>query len=575
MRLDLKEIERTYGNTTILFNVSAQVTDKEIIGLVGRNGAGKSTLCNVIAGYDKEFDGTRYVYPQTHIAYFKQLDPSFSENDVTVFDYILSTQKEILAIEKEYHELLALLATDTSEKTMERFGEAQDNYFNLGAYNLLERIGDTLTGLGVNEDGTGERNVSWTSKMGTLSGGERKIVELATILLDKKANLLILDEPTNHLDIRGREWLEGFIRGFEGSVILVSHDRHLLDKVCGRVWDINKGTLYAYEGNYTQFKKQKEDNYDALLHQYETQQKEYKRLQEIYNELKRKVLIGGGPAIVGQYNAMRSRVEKFEKTLIENPKERKAAFHFTLQKPPGFGYNAIRVQDLNFTYADGRVIFDHASADILNGERIALLGDNGSGKSTLMKLILTQYCKERRLYPKEYGIDAFFEKNKDNLGDSISIGPSVSITYYSQNHAQLDGSLSIREFLQTRGIRDEGTFQGLIRRFQFDKDTVDSKLIGDLSGGEKSKLQFLLVMLSQANVLLLDEPINHLDISSMEVIESLLMEFKGTIIVISHDQYFLDKVITKVLKVTDNKINEYVGTYSEFLEKESRKEKSK
>jgi len=569
MRLDLKNVARVYGHTTIIGGITTQVADKEIIGLVGRNGAGKSTLCNIISGHDQEYDGEVYIYPQTNIAYFKQIDTPFADKNLTVFDYVLSTQKEILELDKKYHDYLQkITAEPNNDKLLAQFGEVQDQYFSLEAYNLLERIENTLSGLCIKEHGDGERNISWHSQMSTLSGGERKIVELTTILLDKKANLLILDEPTNHLDIKGRDWLEQFIKGFNGSIILVSHDRHLLDKVCEKIWNINDGRLTSYEGNYTRFKELKKKNDEALWNQYKLQQKEYARLQEVLAELFRKVKVGGGPAIVGQYNAMKSRIEQFEKTLIADPRGNQQEFEFSLQKPKEFGYNAIRIDGLTFTYGETRTIFDNAHADILNGDKIALLGDNGSGKSTLLKIILSQYCRERYLEPKNYGIEEFFKHNANNLGNTIKIGPSVTITYYSQNHAQLDTSMTIREFLATQGIRDESKFQSLVRKFQFDKDTVDYKRIGDLSGGEKSKLQFLLVMFSGANVLLLDEPINHLDIPSMEVIESILLEFKGTIIVISHDQYFLNRVITKVLKLEDNQIKEFIGTYSEYLRKQ-------
>lgn len=569
LRLELHNINKFYGSRQILKDVSVSLADESIVGLVGNNGAGKSTLCNLITGKDDEFTGQKNFHPGTKVAYFQQLYDSAPESsDQNVFDYVLSTQKEVLDLETRYHELLRELEQNpTDSDLLETFGVVQEEYMNKEAYSLVERIENTLTGLGVTEQGDGERNISWYSMMAQLSGGERKIVELATILLNADANVLILDEPTNHLDVKGREWLEDFVKQFKGSVIIVSHDRYLLNRICQNIWEIESGSVATYRGNYDKYEKDKALNRETLLKTYRLQQKELNRLEELVKELFRKVKIGAGPAIVAQYNATKTRVEKFKETMIENPMKDKREFHFTLPSPAEFGHTALKADSFFFKYNENRVLFDDTSFVVTNGDRTALLGSNGSGKSTLMKLILMRYCIDKDIPFKTFGIEEFAEKHIDQVKTSgLYLGPSVTVGYYSQNHSQLNGSLTIREFLANLGIRDEKQVQSIVRQFQFDSRTMEEKYIKDLSGGEKSKLQFLLLMLSGANVLLLDEPINHLDISSMKAVESVLASFKGSIMVISHDRYFLNRIINKVFHIEDKKVKEFFGNYDEFLE---------
>lgn len=568
--LEAKKIEKFYGAHRALHDIDIVVGEQEIIGLIGNNGAGKTTFCNILSGEDTDFYGELQKPSRTIISYFRQINKDTLANEkTTVFEYVLASQQHVLDIEQRYHDALRDMQKDSSEEMIEKFGEIQEEYMATEAYNLIERIEETLQGLGIAEHGDGTRNISWTSELKDLSGGERKIVELATILLNKKANLLILDEPTNHLDIEGREWLEKFIRDFKGSVVIVSHDRYLLNRLAQTIWEVDKGTVIKYKGNYELFEKLKHDNTDALIHLYDMQQKELGRLEEALKDLKYRVSIGGSPPIVAQYNAMKTRIERYKETMIDHPLKGKTTLTFALTKPPEFGHMAVKIEDFSFSYTSGRKIFEHANANVVNGERIALLGANGSGKSTLMKILLTKYCQDRNITPNAYGITKFVDEYGAGIKSTraIVIGPGIKLAYYSQNHGQLNDAKTIRETLRDIGIGAENEFQSIIRRFQFDKDTVDNKYIGDLSGGEKSKIQFMLVMLTKANLLLLDEPINHLDIESMKVVEKVLAEYTGTLMVISHDRYFLNRVITKVLYVNNHSLKEYLGTYDEFLEK--------
>lgn len=577
MRLEFSELEKYYGREGVFHHVSATVNDHEIIGLIGNNGAGKSTLCNILAKTDSDYDGIIKYYAGTKVAYFKQMQESSSLGELCVFDYILHTQQHLLDLETRYNAMLKQIGTQAyDEKAMNEFGSVQEDYFNKGAFNLLERISTVLHGLGIFETAEesaeqGKRNITWNTQLKNLSGGERKIVELATILLDTDANVLILDEPTNHLDMEARAWLESFILGFQGSIILVSHDRHLLNKVAQTIWEIADYALTVYPGNYDRFEEQKESKMEALWHQYETQQKELKRLEAVRDELYRKVKLGGGPAIVGQYNAMKSRIEHFKDECIPEPAKDREALQFTLTSLPPAGYASVKMDHFSFSF-DEKSIFDDQSATIIRGDKVALLGANGIGKSTLFKLILTKYCFIHALSPKEFGIEEFYDHNIATVHDdkSFSVGPSVKIGYYSQHHSQLPDEQTIRELLHQHGIDDEGKFQNIIRRFHFTKDTVDEKKIGDLSGGEKSKLQFILLMLSGANFLLLDEPINHLDIASMKVVEDVLSRYQGSLMVISHDRYFLSKIVNRIMYIQDHKVNEFWGNIDEYMLQKSR-----
>jgi ATP-binding cassette subfamily F protein 3 len=569
LALDLRKINKFYGSFQVLKDITLTLPANEIVGLIGVNGAGKSTLCNIIAGDDTEFDGEKNIYPGIIPSYFRQMsDSTLSITDsLSVFEYILQSQDHVLKLEQRYHDLLKALTTSPNdEKLLKEFGNVQDEYLATEAYNLLERIEETLNGLGIKEHGDGARNISWHSQIAQLSGGERKIVELAVILLNKKANLLILDEPTNHLDIEGREWLETFIRGFRGTVIIVSHDRYLLNRLSQTIWEIEAGRLIKYTGNYDQFEVIKKREHEALVHKYEMQQKELSRLEEVLKELRRKVDIGGSPKIVSQYNAMKTRIEKYKEECIPNPDNKRPEMILRLREPPKMGHISVRLSEVNFEFSDSRKIFENTSTLIHNGERIALLGANGTGKSTLMKLILSRYVLDREINPKEFGVDEFVSRFSEQIKQAdIYIGPSVKIAYYSQNHSFVSGQITLRELLKQRGVNDEGAFQSIIRQFQFSKDTVDDKYLSELSGGEKSKVQFMLLSQSEANVLLLDEPINHLDIASMKIVEEVLAKFTGTIIVISHDRYFLNRIINKVIYIKDHTMKEFLGTYDEYL----------
>ncbi len=573
MRLELTNIEKFFGADLLFEKVSGYVDDHEVIGLVGNNGVGKSTFCNIITGHDEEYDGNVHVYPGTKVAYFKQMLEKVGHDEMTVFDYVLHTQQHLLDLEREYHTVLNRLQTEeTTTALLNEFGELQENYFNSGAADLLERIEKVLHGLGIYETAelshaAGKRNITWDMQLQYLSGGERKIVELATVLLNKSANVLILDEPTNHLDMEARAWLEEFIKGFPGSIIIVSHDRHLLNTIANQVWEIDNYTLTTYKGNYDHFERQKKANRDALLHNYEMQKKEKDRLIAILQAFQRNERNGGNYVTVKLYNATKSRLERFEKNMMAEPPKDRAELKLNLTALPPQGYAVLKLEHFSFEFSAEKPIFTDTSITITRSDKVALLGANGIGKSTLLKLILVKYCYQHELDPRLFGVGDFSDRYLSQLknNDAFYVGPGIKIAYYSQHHNQLPNELTIRELLYQHDIKEEGKFQSIIRRFHFEKDTVDNKKIGDLSGGEKSKLQFLMLTISDANVLLLDEPINHLDIASMKVVEDVLHDFKGAMFVISHDRYFLNRVINKIVYVKNKKVNEFLGTIDEYI----------
>ncbi len=572
MRLELTNISKFYGADLLFQNVNGYIDDDQVIGFIGNNGAGKSTLCNIITGHDHEFDGQVHKYPGVRIAYFRQMLESSMQSEQTVFEYVLSSQEHVLSIEREYQNILNRMQNEeVTSALLDEFGNIQEAYELNSAADLLERIEAVLNGLGIYEilDTTipGRRNITYHSKLKELSGGERKIVELAVILLDKSANVLILDEPTNHLDMNARAWLETFIKGFRGSVIIVSHDRHLLNAVADEVWEISDFTLTTYKGNYDKYEKLKKERLEALRHHYEMQKREKERLEAIITAFQRNERNGGNYVTVKLYNATKSRLERFMEDMMPEPPKDRAEMRLTLQNIQPKGYTVVKLDNFSFGYDNSRTLFENQTLVLTKEDKVALLGANGTGKSTFMKLILTKYAAMHDLDPASFGIEDFAKKYKEKLmqDKSFYVGPGIKIGYYSQHHTQLTGDLSIRDLLWQYDIKDESQFQSIIRRYHFSKDTVDEKKISSLSGGEKSKLQFILLMLSGANTLLLDEPINHLDIDSMKVVEQVLHDFTGSLMVISHDRYFLSRVINKIIHIKNHGLHEFMGTVDEYI----------
>ncbi|MCC7304208.1 ABC-F family ATP-binding cassette domain-containing protein [bacterium] len=573
MLLELTNITKFYGADLLFDNVNGYIDDNQIIGLIGNNGVGKSTLCNIITGHDHELDGQIKRYPGVKIAYFRQILESSMKSEQSVFEYVLSTQDHVLAIEREYQAMLNRLQTEEVTPTLlDEFGNIQETYDIHSAVDLLDRIEAVLNGLGIYEvlDTTieGRRNITYHSKLKELSGGERKIVELAVILLDKSANVLILDEPTNHLDMKGRAWLESFIKGFTGSVIIVSHDRHVLNNIVDQIWEISNFTLDNYKGNYDRFVHNKKERLTALRHEFETQKKEMVRLEAILSAFQRNEKNGGSYVTVKLYNATRSRLERFKKNMMEEPPKDRPELRLTLQNAQPKGYTIAKLDHFSFGYDESLKLFDDQSLVMTKEDKVALLGANGAGKSTFMKLLLTKYVTMHDLNPVDFGISDFVKKYKTQLmqDTSLYVGPGIKIGYYSQHHNQFNTDLTIRELLWNNDIKDESQFQSIIRRYHFTKDTVDEKKIFSLSGGEKSKLQFIMLMLSGANTLLLDEPINHLDIDSMKIVEQVLHDFTGSLMVISHDRYFLSRVINKIVYLKNKGLHEFLGTVDEYVE---------
>jgi ATP-binding cassette subfamily F protein 3 len=574
MLLEISNVTKFWGADLLFQDVNGYIDDQQVIGFIGNNGAGKSTLCNLIAGLDTEYDGTIKKYPQVRIAYFKQMMDSDLEGDTSVFDYVLKTQQRVLDTETEYHTMLNRLQTEeVTAALLSEFGEIQEAYELSSAVDLVERIEGVLNGLGIFEtlDLTieGRRNITYYSKIKELSGGERKIVELAVVLLNKAANVLILDEPTNHLDMEARAWLESFIKGFRGSVIVVSHDRHLLNSVSDQIWEVADFTMTTYKGNFDTFERVKRERLEALRHSFEMQKKEKERLEAIITAYRTNQRQGGNYVTVKLYNATKSRLERFIDNMAPEPPKDRPELRLSLENTQPKGYTVVRLQDFSFSYDKERYLLKNQELTLTKENKIALLGANGAGKSTFMKLILAKYCLLHGLDPHNYGIADFIKNHKEDISNdkAFYLGPGIKIGYYSQHHNQLNNSQTIRELLWQNEIKDESQFQSIIRRYHFQKETVDHKKVKDLSGGEKSKLQFLLLMLSGANTLLLDEPINHLDIASMKVVEQVLHDFTGALMVISHDRYFLSRVVNKIVYFKNQKLHEFRGTIDEYVKK--------
>ncbi|MBN1374085.1 ABC-F family ATP-binding cassette domain-containing protein [Candidatus Dojkabacteria bacterium] len=552
--IKLENIQKYYGTTLIFEDVNATVLDRSRIGLLGANGIGKSTFCNIIAGIDTEIAGSVWQKPGCEVAYFRQLyrDYETSELNKTVYDYVVESQKALLDIETKYYEALKTISNDSSPKNMQKLAVAQAEYERREGYSLIDRVESTLEGLGIRQDGSGFRNIRWDSRLMDLSGGERKIVELATILVGKGFDVMILDEPLTHLDMHAREWFIEFIKGFKGAVIIVSHDRYVLDELVDTVWTFEQKKFREMKGNYSKYKAVRGSEIDSIKHNWDLYQRELKDKQKKLiraAEWMRAAGYEGGAVTL--YKKLKREVTELKENPPPDPRDFEKIFELTSGKVERSGQITVRFRDFSFGFK-GKPLFENVNIELNNGQKRRLAGNNGSGKTTLLKIILTKYCLDRnsvgmglKPVPEEFGISKFFaEYSKVIESSDIYIGPSVSIGYYSQSQSNLPEKLKVNQFLHSLGLEKRGQVYSMLRRFSFERDD-EHKLIRDLSGGEKSRLQLMKIMIDSPNFLLLDEPVNHLDIESREIVTEFLRRYQGSILIISHDKYLADQVVDK------------------------------
>ena len=538
MILACKDISKSYGTDVILEKISFNLEEKEKAAIVGVNGAGKTTLFKIITDAISYDSGQLYIPKGTTIGYLEQnidirSEKTIHEEMLSVFESVFKTEEKLREMELE----MPNVPQKEYNSFMEQYSRLQHEFEDSDGYSYQSRINGVLKGLGFTEE-------EYSQKVCTLSGGQKTRVFLGKLLL-MKPDLLLLDEPTNHLDIESIQWLEDFLKGYTGSVLIISHDRYFLDKTVTKIIEIENRCSTVYNGNYSFFISQKEVIRAAQLKQYADQQKEIKHQEEVIKTLR-------------QFNREKSikRAESREKALnkmdkIEKPENLPEKMHFRLTPRIQSGNDVLSVDSLSMAF-DNNKLFSNVTFEIKRGEKVAIIGPNGIGKSTLFKIILGE------LAPKS---------GKTTLGVNVYPG------YYDQEHHELDDRNTIfDEIHNAYPNMTNGEIRSVLAAFVFTNDDV-FKTIGTLSGGEKGRVSLAKIMLSKSNFLILDEPTNHLDMYSKEILENAINSYEGTVLYISHDRYFIDKTAERVIELSKDGVTQYLGNYSYYMEKKAERER--
>ena len=530
MLIQLNNITKNFVVNEIFSNVKMEINDKDRVAIVGRNGAGKSTLLKIISG-ELSFDsGERTVSKNTTIGYLSQ--EFIVREDLSIYEEMITCFDEIIGLEANLEKLSYELTPENIEKDpglLDRFDRLQNEVLTHKDYHYKSKIESVLYGLDFTKD-------VFDKKISTFSGGEKTRLSMAKLLLSEP-DLLILDEPTNHLDMENVAWLENYLSSYNGAIVIVSHDRYFLDKVVNVVYNLEFGKLKKYVGNYSKFLKQYEEDYEKQLKEFTSQQKDIKRLEEFVQK---------NIARASTSKMAKSRQKVLDKMeLIDNPKKDDKAANIEFKIKEQSGRDVLMIENLKVGY-DGKQVGNVYNFSVYKGDRIAIVGRNGIGKSTLIKTIA---------------------KKQNALGGSVHYGSKVSLGYYDQKQAEFESSKTIlNELWDEYPLMKEAEVRTVLGRFLFRGDSV-LKIVRDLSGGEKARLQLAKLMLEKNNLLVLDEPTNHLDITSKQVLEDALENYEGTIVFVSHDRYFINKIANKVLDITEDDYSIYLGNYDYYLEK--------
>jgi len=530
MLIQLNNVTKNFVVNEIFSNVKMEIKDKDRVAIVGRNGAGKSTLLKIISG-ELSFDsGERTISKNTTIGYLSQ--EFIVREDLSIYEEMITCFDEIISLEANLEKLSYELTPENIENDpslLDRFDRLQNEVLTHKDYHYKSKIESVLYGLDFTKD-------VFDKKISTFSGGEKTRLSMAKLLLSEP-DLLILDEPTNHLDMENVAWLENYLSSYNGAIVIVSHDRYFLDKVVNVVYNLEFGKLKKYVGNYSKFLKQYEEDYEKQLKEFTSQQKDIKRLEEFVQK---------NIARASTSKMAKSRQKVLDKMeLIDNPKKDDKAANIEFNIKEQSGRDVLMIENLKVGY-DGRQVGNAYNFSVYKGDRIAIVGRNGIGKSTLIKTIA---------------------KKQNAIGGSVHYGSKVSLGYYDQKQAEFESSKTIlNELWDEYPLMKEAEVRTVLGRFLFRGDSV-LKIVRDLSGGEKARLQLAKLMLEKNNLLVLDEPTNHLDITSKQVLEDALENYEGTIVFVSHDRYFINKIANKVLDITGDDYSIYLGNYDYYLEK--------
>lgn len=534
--LSMKDIEKYYGANKVLNNITFEINEGEKAALVGRNGCGKSTVFKIIAGIEKYESGTLALRKNIRVGYLEQVPDSVTGS--TVYGVLLEGVGEIVELRTEMAELERLMskAKDNAEleDMVKKYGKLCGLFEGMGGYSLESRIDIVTAGLQIPKS-------MYDMRFDQLSGGEKTRVLFARMLISQP-ELLLLDEPTNHLDTDSIEWLEGFIKEYRGTVLVVSHDRYFIDKTVDRVIEIEDGECQAYEGNYTYFISEKERRLLVEFENYKDQQKKIKRMEEAIKRLRDWGNRGDNEKFFRKAASIQKAIDRMEK--LNRPVMEKKSVDLNFEASGRSGRNVISCERITKAYSS-KSLLKETDFYVRFGERVGIIGPNGSGKSTLLKIILGRECSDE---------------------GSASLGSNVKTGYLEQSIVFEDENRTILEEFKNMLNLTEGEARGRLARFLFYKDSVYKRLSG-LSGGEKARLRLAELMYSDINLFILDEPTNHLDIDTRESLEAALESFDGTVVFISHDRYFINKLSDRLYNIEEGRLVEYCGNYDYFKEK--------
>ncbi len=531
--MQLNDVSKSFGADEILANIKLEIKENDRIAIVGRNGAGKSTLLKIMAGEFSHDSGELFKPKNLTIGYLTQHTSLESHKTIwdkmlEVFDHLLKQQEELRQMERKMQQTASLSDTNY-DQLLADYDKKQQKFEEDGGYEYEANIKTVLTGLNFGD-------IPYDTPVNELSGGQKARLALGQLLL-KRPDLLILDEPTNHLDIDTMTWLEQYLGSYPGAIVIVSHDRYFLDKTAAIVYEISRNRSKKYNGNYSYYLEQRALDYEREWKEYEKQQGEIKKMEDFIQ----KNIVRASTTKRAQ--SRRKQLEKMER--IDKPKgdEKSASFTFRINRTSG--NDVLKIDQLSFQYDDNPV-FKHVTIHANRGERIALTGPNGVGKTTLLKTITKQV--------------------QPSAG-TINLGTNVEIGYYDQEQQQLTLSKTVLDELWDEyPDTDEKDIRTVLGNFLFSGEDVLNP-VHSLSGGEKARLSLAKLMMQNANFLILDEPTNHLDIDSKEVLEGALMDFPGTILFVSHDRYFINRLADKVVEMQHTGATIYLGDYDYYMEK--------
>lgn len=531
IEISLNKAKRSFGFKNVLDGFDFEANTGDRIGLIGPNGCGKTTIFKIIAGEEKLDFGTLSIRKGATLGLLSQIPPRVSD-DLKVRDMLLKNFSKLFDIEKrmrEYENSFATLSSKELDKALKGYVRLQDEFQTLGGYEINEKISKVCGGFKITDDML-ERSFN------ALSGGEKTIVNLASLII-RNPDILLLDEPTNHLDIDTLEWFEKFLGNYKGTIIISSHDRYFLDKVVNKIVFVDKGKADVYNGNYSYYLKESERRTLAEFENYKNQQKQIEAMRAAIKRLRQWGTEGDNPVFFRRAANIERRIERME--MIDKPEvKKKLPLDFEIDDRSG--NEVLKVDDLDLMAGD-KELLNKASMILKYGEKVCLMGKNGSGKSTFIKAILR------------------------NENDRIKIGSRVSIGYIPQEIHFDDDNKTVLDISRKVFNGDETHLRAALSKFLFYGENV-FKRVGTLSGGEKVRLKLFELIQKNANFLILDEPTNHIDIDTREILEDALGNYKGTLLFVSHDRYFINKIAERVIYIEDKHLISYLGNYDYYKE---------